>query len=264
MRTFFGVLKGDLKRAFLSVRFLTAVLLLTIINIISALGEVMITANINTLTVVYLMQNFIFYSSFAVMTTFIGVIPYGPSFCEDWNNQFIRPCIIRSSPTKYGISKVVSTFLSATLAIFAGYMLTVLLFSLKWNMVSEEFFTEGYTLYDNSSIGKTLETSPLLYLILKSLLHSFSAAFWAVFALCISTYVTTTFTTFAIPVITYYIAINLEGIPSALRLNVIMNGSVNFANPYSAFWNGVFVFIGLSVIVGAWFCVRVKRRLAHG
>lgn len=259
MKNLGGALRIDLRRAFGSFAFYIAIALLIILNYISISAEAMVING----SVMYFMLLFAFDGSFCIIATFIGVIPFGQSFCADWKNQFIRPSLIRCSPLSYAWSKVISVALTAFLSIFIGYLLTAVLFSLRLPMFDAEFYHAGYELYDSGALGKLMEISPWLYLGARIALYGAACAFWAVFTLFVSSFVTNVFATFAAPVIGYYFVVNLP-LPIYLRFNVLSGGRLVAGGTVTSFLYALFFFFTLTVIFGWLFCFRVRRRLANG
>lgn len=259
MNNLLGALRLDLKRAIISPTFLIAVALLVVLSCISISAEAAIIEG----SVMYYMLLFIFDGSFCIMTTFIGVIPFGLSFCMDWKNQYIRPSLIRCSSLSYSWSKVISVALSAFASIFLGFALSALLFNLRYPLVDAEYFRLGFELYDNGPMGGLMLISPWFYLAARISLHGAACAFWAVFALFVSSFITNVFVTFAAPVIGYYVVIHLP-LPIFLRVNVLTAGRIAIGSAPITFLYSLFFFTTLTVIFGWLFCFRVKGRLANG
>ena len=87
--------------------------------------------------VLYYMELFIMQGSFTMIILFIGVIPYGLSFCIDWENRFIRTNIIRVSCRSYAWAKVIVVATSSAAVILLGHLLTTCLLSLHMPLLGD-------------------------------------------------------------------------------------------------------------------------------
>lgn len=258
-----GALRIDLKRAFISPMFLSTVLLIVLLNYISISNEY---SSVPDAGVVYFFEMFVIGGSFNLISMFFGIIPYGHSFCTDWKNQFIRPNIVRTAKDAYAWSKVISVALSAFGAVFIGYAVTLMLFSLHMPIVGSDYARYGYQIYNDTVMGSLMSIDPLLYLLARICMLGFSCMFWAVFALLISSYYTNIFVVFSAPIITYYLIINslAKYLPMYLRFNSLNGGVVDIGGPLLTLIYIFLFYLTLSFLSGALFCRKVKRRLANG
>ena len=263
MKNLLGALRIDLRRAFISPFFLATVFLIVLLNYISISQEYSYGPYSG---IVYFYEMFVIGGSFSLVSMFLGIIPYGQSFCVDWKNQFIRSNVIRTTKNAYAWSKVISVALSAFGAVFIGYIVTLILFSLHMPMVGGDFAELGYEAYNDTVFGPLMMISPLLFLLVRICIFSFSCMFWAVFALLISSYYPNVFVVFSAPVITYYVVINSIGryLPIYLRFNTLHQGIVDMGGPLLSFIYVILFFLSLSILSGVLFCRKVKRRLANG
>lgn len=209
-------------------------------------------------SVVYFMQMFVFTGPFAFLAIFLGLVPYGSSFCVDWKNQFIRCHVIRTSKSVYAWSKVIAVATSAFAAVFAGYVLTILLF---WSHMPM-----GHESYDGTVLSKLIAADPLVYLLVRAAVFGAFCMFWAVFALLVSAYCANIFVTLSAPLIAYYFVVNGPGrwLPSYLQLHHLSGGTVSVGGPWLTASYCLLVFVVMSGLAGLLFCHKVKRRLANG
>lgn len=263
MKGLFGALRIDLRRAFLSPMFIVTVFLVVLLSYISISHEYSVITNEG---LIYYFEMFVIGGSFSLISMFLGVIPYGQSFCADWKNQFIRSNVIRTGKNAYSLSKVISVALSAFGAVFIGYVVTIILFSMHMPMVGREFSEYGYQMYNDGVYGPLMMIHPLLFLLVRICILGFSCMFWAVYTLLISSYVTNAFVVYSAPVLTYYVVINSIGkyLPVYLRFNRLDYGFADIGGPLLNFIYVMFFYLLLSILSGMLFCRKVKRRLANG
>ncbi|GAB6172485.1 hypothetical protein JCM15765_19630 [Paradesulfitobacterium aromaticivorans] len=105
------------------------------------------------------------------------------------------------------------------------------------------------------------------YFAAKILINFFAAAFFAVLALGISTYLTNIFVTFASPILSYYFFIKLTsiiGLPDWFNLKSILFGTISSGKPlFSLLYSAFFVTL-LCILMGILIVHQIQRRLEHG
>lgn len=256
-------LRIDLKRAFRLPTFLGVVALILVMNYLAVAQEY---SAIPGASVVYLFTMFIRGGVFALIATIYGALPYANGFCIDWKQQFIRANVVRTTRNAYAWSKVISVGLSAFAVVFAGYLLTILLFNLHMPLVGTEFAAEGYQTYDTTVFGSLLSTSPYLYVLATTCITSISCMFWAVFALLVSAYCANSFVALSAPIITYYLVSIVvgRGLPLWLDLGSLDSGVVDMGGPLPSLLYVAAFYLVLSLVAGLLFCRKVKWRLANG
>ncbi len=262
MRDFFGALRIDIRRSFLSPLFVVTVILIVLLNCLSVYEEYISNP---APSVVYLFEMFVMGGPLNLICMFFGLVPYGQSFCVDWKNQFIRSNVIRTTRDVYAWSKVTTVALSAFGAILIGYFGTILLFMTQMPLLGADYDLYGFEVYNSFVFGQLMTIHPLLFLLVRISVLGFSCVFWALFALLISSYSTNIFVVFASPVIAYYFVINAgSSLPINFRINSLVSGAVNLGGPLWSYLYILLFFATGSTIFGALFCRQVKRRLANG
>ena len=139
MKGFLGCLRMDLRRAFLSRSFLISTLGMAAIYFYIVFNEI---SHGTSVVSVYYFNILMKASDFSLLALLICAVPYAASFCEDWNNQFIRPSCIRSSADHYCASKVLVCALSGGSTVVLVHIIASILcivsnltFSLGWGKI---------------------------------------------------------------------------------------------------------------------------------
>ena len=197
---------------------------------------------------------------------FLCVLPYAINYSAEWNHSVIRYTIIRSNKTRYAWSKVVATAISGGMALAVGLSLFILILSFKFPMVNTS--SENFQIFINYGFGSLLASGNyILYYIFYILQIFFFGAFWAVFALVVSAWITNFFITVSAPFIIFYFFQELfmkMHIPTYLNITRISTGVYRLSE--SAYINLMFIawfLIGLTAIMGFVFASKVKRRISN-
>lgn len=253
-------LQVDLQRAFCSMNFFLAVLAMFVFLIINTGKEMVFAEDVLYL---YTVANF---QSFAIMYVLVAALPYAASFCADWNNQFIRPLLIRISWKSYTISKVTVCALSSAAAVALGEFLYIIFFCVQYPLVDPQG-----NMFENStqlSYGfLLLEGHYITYFFCHILILATAAVFFSVLALSISAYLPNVFVTMASPVIAYYFLISLSynlGLPGWLDFNAIIKGDACMSSPLLSILYTLCCIVLSSVFLGCLFARRLKRRIGDG
>ena len=135
MKNIIGALRIDYRRS-LSFLFAFGIMLFVVVSYASISDEI----SFNRGDVLYYMELFIMQGPFTMIILFIGVIPYGLSFCIDWENRFIRTNIIRVSCRSYAWAKVIVVATSSVAVILLGHLLTTCLLSLHMPLLGDEYY----------------------------------------------------------------------------------------------------------------------------
>ena len=190
----------DIQRTFFSKRFLISVLLIPVLDFISAANETL------PLMDGFQMLDRIDTFGLCLFIYVIYTIPYAYSYCADTSNRFIFYSLIRGSKMNYVRSKIIACALGGGCAAFLGRLSTICLFSFKmplWNGGGgngDEFF---YEMADHGEVWNVF----LIILVLNSL----KAAVLAVSAFMISTYIPNIFLAAASPIVCYSLFVNIIG-----------------------------------------------------
>ncbi len=247
--------RTDLRRAFLSPRFLGAVLVVCLIYVVSALPEM----RHDDYTVVELFDAVNGFNSLMNVFLVASVICYGTSFCADRQNHFDRYLTIRVSPSHYAFSRVVSCWLSTVSAVFLGCWLFVSVMRLgvplyDASYVMEEGSVDFYMLLQD---GK-----PLLFLQYFILIRMFAAGMWSTAALLSSTFFPSVFVTMAAPLILnrlYSVVFYLLKLPFRFSIDRLTDASVYLGSVRHGLIYTCTFFFAITVLLAIAFFFRARR-----
>lgn len=204
---------------------------------------------------------------FSMLSMIFATLPYATSFCTDWSNQFIRLSIIRTNIKSYGASKVLTSALAGGSAVALGEVLFILSLRLNLPLVNTQS-----PMFENAVAepvyGILLSGGYFTaYFAAKILISFFAAAFFAVLALSISTYLTNVFVTFASPILSYYFLIKFFsniGLPEWFNLQTILFGYFAVGKPFFSLLYSIFFVTLLCILMGILIVRQIQRRLEHG
>lgn len=268
MRIFFNLLQTDLRRAFGCARFWALTAGTAALLFCNTLED---SQQFGTFAAPETLINAIECSkvqSFTQMTLILAALAYAFSFCEDWKNRNIRNIVIRSSQTKYAVSKIIVCAVSAFSVIFLGYLLFVWL---------ESFFVPS--VYGNSNLENFLKTGAfdhmlaqgqfVPWVILQAARLALEGAVFAVASLAISTVMTNTFVVLTFPVFAYFfvsLITQYVNLPLALDIRILYEGDkvcLGQSVPVHMLWAVVFTIL-LCALLGALFSAGVRRKFENG
>ncbi|MCL1853518.1 MAG: hypothetical protein FWF88_10915 [Peptococcaceae bacterium] len=271
MRELVGYLRVDLKRAFVSPIFLLAAIGMALLLYISVDPEIKL-AHMRDYPqqVIYLYETSLSYG-FGQIALILGALPFGASFCLDWNHQFLKLLVIRADMARYATSKVFVCFLSGFSAIVLGQILFILILSIGFPLADPHSGT-----FENlsfSTYGFLLQQGHYaLYFLFPVVAFGLGAAFYALMALLISTRIQNVFVVLTSPIIVMTLLQMLIGI-----LNRIVDLPF-WANPMfllhgrfdqmPTLWASIAYQVGgiglLSAGSGVIIALQMKRKVIHG
>ena len=264
MKRFLGNVRVDLRRAFFSFGFILAVVGMCVALFSGASTEGRSIKDGTDVLYLYMVAHG---QGFSTLSMIFATMPFATSFCTDWNNQFIRPTVIRTNIKSYGISKVFTTALAGGSAVALGEVLFILLLRLYVPLVDRQ----GHMLAgagSDSVYGSLLSSGNFAaYFASQILIVFFGAAFFAVLALWISTYLTNVFVTLASPVLSFYFITDFTrefGLPAWLNIRFALAGRFYNGQPVFSLMNLIFSCSFLCILMGMAIVRQIKRRLEHG
>jgi hypothetical protein len=262
---FLGNLRVDLRRAFFSYGFLLAVVGMCAALFSGASTEDHAITHGTDVLYLYMVANA---QGFSTLSMIFATLPFATSFCTDWNNQFIRPTVIRTNIKTYGISKVFTTALAGGSAVALGEVLFILLLRLYVPLVDRQSDVLAGIVSNDRVYGSLLSSGNFTaYFASQILIIFFGAAFFAVLALWISTYLTNVFVTLASPVLSFYFITDFTrefGLPPWLNIRIALAGRVYNGQPVFSLMNLIFFCSFLCILMGIAIVRQIKRRLEHG
>lgn len=198
LKTLAAYLNMDFRRAFLSGRFLAAVLSIPVIDLISAVNEMELGMD------VFRMLDRIRSFGLCFFIYVIYTVPYAYSYCADISNRFIGYSLIRGSRVCYVKSKVLTCAVSAGSAAFLGRLCTIFLLSLRMPFWGELAGSGDEFYYEMAAEGELWK----VFLILLAL-NFLEAALFSVIAFMVSTWTPNIFLVAASPIAGYELLINI-------------------------------------------------------
>ena len=127
MKVFINTLACELKRAFLSPLFTFSVLGYIAFTLLTLFDEGSdFQPGITSIMYIYMI---IRYLDFHVIYILFAGIPSTLLFCLDWEHQFIRFFVIRSTKRYYVISKILVCFYTAVSVVFLSNILLLFIFA---------------------------------------------------------------------------------------------------------------------------------------
>ena len=267
MRKLLGNARVDFCRAFFSFGFLLAVVGMCAALFSGASTEGIVMKDINNRGDVLYLYTVAHVQGFSMLSVIFATLPYATSFCTDWNSQFIRPTVIRTNIKSYSISKVFTCALSSGSAVALGEILFIFLLRLYFPLVERQ--GPGFDNAVSDQVYGSLLSSGnfTAYFASKILISFFAAAFFAVLALWISTYLSNVFVTLASPVLFFLFITRLTrliGLPPWLDLSSALSGMFYSGKPFFSLLNSIFLCSFLCILMGILTVWQLKRRLEHG
>jgi len=262
MREVFSCLQMDFRRAFWSPRFAFAVIG-TAIALYSTVFQEILPG----------MSCSLYYYNMSlggIAPLIMVAVPYSMSFCSDWRNRFIRPCIIRSNPAGYAFSKIFTCGISTTAAIALGHILFLLALLTKYPFLdpgSSWSNYGGYGYFDNVIIAG----HPILFIMIKIFLAALLGSMLATIALCISTKIPNIFVVITSPILAYYAIMNtcvILRFPVWINLNALYHAGLQYAVKGTTTGQTLLYVFGITVVIctllGVVFYRNVKEKLENG
>jgi len=202
-------------------------------------------------------------SGVPTLALLIATIPYSTSFSADWNSQFIKLHLVRTSFRCYAVSKCIVCYISTFLVSVLGELIFAT--SLSFFCPTSNSFNQALV---ELPLGPLIEQGHYwLFIILMAAIRGAYAGFFCVLALITSTYIPNVYLTLAAPLIWYYAMINLEyfiQLPTVIYLNVLINGMLDLGNMQVS----ILYTIGLPTIISVLLSIvmlrQVRRRFENG
>lgn len=238
----------DCKRSIFSRRSAFAILGLTLILLLSVVDETHNGAS--DIAYYTFVSDFINGDFFFVI---FAAVPGAVLFCMDMNSAYYRFLLTRISPVQYGVSKVISCFLSAVAVICISDFLFLVLLASRYPLIEAANMSEVFAFLE--------------YFFVKSVVKGLFSGFLAVAALTISVKLTNLFVTLAIPLLLYQ-SLNLFAILAKVPalINVRYLSQLNL-QAFPEVWQNltyiVLFFVTLSAAIGALFTILAKRRFRN-
>lgn len=215
------------------------------------------------LTSIYYIYTIIRYLDFHVLYIVFAAIPSTLLFCSDWENQFIRFVVIRSSKRCYIYTKVVACFVTAASVVILSNALLFLILGTQYPVCNSlsDILPNGYLAWPGNN-------GVLIYILIKVLCEAACAGFLCVTAMWVSTIVVSSFVALAAPMVVYYMVSTTSyffQLPVNLHINSLSKGLVEInSNPILSLLYTLVVFIIATIVSGCFFANNCVRRIQNG
>lgn len=214
-------------------------------------------------TSLFYVYTIIRYLDFHILYILFAAIPSTLLFCTDWDHQFIRFFVIRSSKIYYTVSKVLACFITAASVVFLSNVLLLSVLGIQYPL-----FNGIYDVLPNAYLTWSGSHGVLIYLLIKILCEAACAGFLSVTAMWLSTIVVSSFVALAAPMGVYYI-INTASyffrLPVNLHIGSLSKGLVEInQDPVLSLLYTLLVFIVATTASGCFFAKNCVRRMQNG
>jgi len=250
----YKILSIDIKRAFLSRRFLCTVASIAFVLLFSSAYQIF-----NGLGSVYDAYSAASGRTGSELMTMIllPLIPYSISFAEDWNAHVPLYWTHRIGAGKYCLSRILISALSAWCSAFLGMWLFVAILAPFLSLDQMNGSSGPYGCYLQQGRQE-------LYFVFEFSHQALTALFFSVVAVFISTIVPDALISLAVPAAFYIVALAVSqnlNIPAAVSLGVSMAGRYNAGTPLASLAVKALNMLFRAVLLGGATYINMRRRL---
>ncbi|HCC35529.1 MAG TPA: hypothetical protein DEQ02_07835 [Ruminococcaceae bacterium] len=263
MKRLIGCLRMDMRRAYLCPPFWISAVGVCLILFISIIQELQLPGDRDVLYYSWVTEQY----DFSMLFPLFAAVPFSISFCTDWNNQFIRPSCIRSNVKIYGLSKALTAGIAGGSAVVLGNILLIIGLCFRFPLMDKSLPTYQ-NFGDVPPFGALLNGNHIiLYFLFKLLVQFFACAFYAMLAFFISTYIINPFVTLAVPILFYYLLLNVQYIihmPTIVDPFVVFSGRIDMKSPTLSLLYMI-LYLGIFCMAICFLSVkRIQKRLGNG
>lgn len=180
------VLRQDLCRNILNIKFLYSVIGMVLVMLLSNVADLLVCMQENVGSVLYMFEMVTNGGWFFLLIFLLAAIVSSVGYCEDYASGFLFLLITRSDLNRYGRSKALSCMISAFLSVALGISFSLLGFSLVLPLCNGYKEIMDTTMLPYREI--LLEEKYILYFFIKTCLIAGGASFWCMAGLLASTY----------------------------------------------------------------------------
>lgn len=256
MNLLLSFIKQDIKRSFISWRFVGSVLAVFLLYSLSSISEMVLVGR--EASVIYIFDAVNSFNSLMDIFLVISVICYGTSYCEDHQSRYDLYLMTRINSRQYAIGRVLTCWLTTIIAVFAGTWLYILCLRTIYPWVNESFDYASYLTFSDPK----LLNHPIVYLLYLTFIRMLAAGMWSIAALACSTIVSSTFVTIATPLLlnrVYSVIYWIFSLPSWLSIDFLTDSSAAFKNWADALLHTCSFFLIATFLFGVLFFLRVSR-----
>lgn len=262
MKNFMNMLSTDIYKAIKSWHFLAGVLGTVFVYLLIIKPEINFASDV----LYYYRISVEFVGVYHLMFILMCTIPYGTSFCREFNSNNIKYSVVRSSVNSYSWSKVISCAIVGGLAVAFGTLIFIFCASFFRPLVdSTRGISEGYLATTGGELLS--EGKYILYFSIYICLSFFKGFLWSVVGLLVSAYIPNIFVALSSPFILAYVyRITAAALHIKFNVEDICNGNVrNFIGGSSLLTLavGILKIICITFLLGMAFNRKVNRRIAN-
>ncbi len=269
--TFLGILRSDLRRAFVSPRLVLVTLLVYTVYMASGYYEYLYALDLYY--DVATLFDFLHYTGvYVTMIILCASFCYSDAFCTDWKDKALYLYCVRGSTKNYCAVRVLTCALAGGLGPVLGLLLFVVTFSFRFPLLDvrggrySSTVDEVAALTENHSIISPviLSENGALYFALIFYLVFLVCALYAVVGLAVSVIIPNRFVAIFSPYLLFFLeSLFLSKIP-VMKSIQIMSG--NFSFGLGVFGNLLVITLvigSMIALLGVFFTKMVKRKLAN-
>lgn len=252
-------LKVEFYRAFTSKNFALTICLTFLLYLGSTLKEIFLFGRDAAATVPYFFGVVNNFNSLMDILLVISALCCATSFCDDWQNRYIRFIVTRVPTNIYCVSRVVICFCTTVLAVFFGICFYIVFLALIFpvylplDRLRETSVAFGDLLSSNRQIT---------YLLCLSIIKAISCGMWSVAALLCSAVIPDTLVVVAAPLIlnkAYSVLYHIFKLPIVFSIDFLSEGLVNMGDWKVTFAYPCIFLILCTIPMGLLFSIRVKQ-----
>lgn len=181
----------------------------------------------------YNLQSFLL----AALLPVLAVLPYGASYYEDVKGGYIKNVYIRSKRKNYLLAKYAAVFLSGGSVGCIPLVISFLLSSAAYPMLTPQATTFAYPLHQSSMMGELFYTHPLCYIGIYIMINFIYGGLFAVLALVFSFFTEHKYIVLTFPFIIHLFIYSASNLSGAISIS-----GIYFLQPGYSASSGIYVF----------------------
>ena len=252
-------LKVEFYRAFTSKNFALTICLTFLLYLCSTLKEIFLLGRDAAATVPYFFGVVNNFNSLMDILLVISALCCATSFCDDWQNRYIRSIVARVPVNTYCASRVVTCFCTTVLAVFIGICFYIVFLSLIYPVYLPLNELKGTQV----AFGDLLSSNrQITYLLCLSIIKAISCGMWGISALLCSAIIPDTLIVVATPLIlkkAYSVLYYVFKLPIVFSIDFLSEGLVNMGDWKVTFAYPCIFLILCTMPMGLLFSIRVKQ-----
>ena len=171
-------------------------------------GVTLTEENPFTGNVLYLFDACMSRSPLLVFLPFIATLPCGYRFIDEYNSNYFRFSLSRSSYVRYALTKAVTAMLTSFAAVFAGLWMVVLAMAVLSRPMdfSDLAFSQLFeTLMEARAYGELISVNVYLYILVSTFFISAFACIWPIVGMISSTYFKNRYVSVVMPFMVFFL-----------------------------------------------------------